>query len=228
MPAIISQALQDALTLISAPLKDYPSDYDPLLEAMGEARFALLGEASHGTREFYRERAAITKRLIEEKGFIGVAVEADWPDAFRVNRFVRGEGDPLAGIDPLDGFRRFPEWMWRNSEILDFILWLRQWNDSLGPGRPKTGFYGLDLYSLYASMDAVLAYPEAIRLPGDGSQPQRNLWNERGPRPFALVRSRSDRSIAGASASGWKPGRFRSRRRRVLLRGAERPVGRGC
>ncbi|MBW8888588.1 MAG: erythromycin esterase family protein [Fibrobacteres bacterium] len=162
MPASVSHALQDALALISAPIEGRPSDYDPLIESIGEARFVLLGEASHGTREFYSQRAAITKRLIREKGFTAVAVEADWPDAFRVNRFVRGEGDPLSGADPLEGFRRFPEWMWRNSEVLDFILWLRQWNDSLGPGRPKTGFYGLDLYSLYASMEAVLAYLDRI------------------------------------------------------------------
>lgn len=162
MPVSVSHAFSDALALIGMPLMGRPSDYDPLLEAVGEARFVLLGEASHGTREFYRERAAITKRLIREKGFTAVAVEADWPDAFRVNRFVRGEGDPLAGTDPLEGFRRFPEWMWRNSEVLDFILWLRQWNDSLGPGRPKTGFYGLDLYGLYASMEAVLTYLDRV------------------------------------------------------------------
>ncbi|HEY2931934.1 MAG TPA: erythromycin esterase family protein [Acidobacteriota bacterium] len=136
-------------------------DYDPLLELIGESRFVLLGEASHGTHEFYRERALITRRLIEEKGFAAVAVEADWPDAYRVNRFVRDESDDKTAADSLSGFRRFPEWMWRNADVLDFVDWLRQYNDAR-PVERRVGFYGLDLYSLHASIQAVLQYLDKV------------------------------------------------------------------
>jgi erythromycin esterase-like protein len=161
MPQVSTFDLAGAVALVSHPIKTSPEDYDPLLDAIGEARFVLLGEASHGTSEFYRERAAITKRLIEEKGFTAVAAEADWPDSARLNRFVKG-GDLLEGTDPLSEFRRFPRWMWRNTEVLDFSIWLRQWNDALERGRAKTGFYGLDLYSMHASAEAVLAYLDRV------------------------------------------------------------------
>src|SRR5213595_2829134 len=136
---------------------DEITDYDALLEPVGNARFVLLGEASHGTHEFYRERAEITKRLITEKGFRAVAVEADWPDAYRINRFVRGAGNDTESIDALAGFKRFPTWMWRNADVLDFVGWLRAYNDTV-PSIAKVGFYGLDLYSLHSSMEAVLLY----------------------------------------------------------------------
>jgi erythromycin esterase-like protein len=138
-----------------------PTDYDGLLALVGDARIVLLGEASHGTHEFYRERARITRRLVEEKGFTIVAAEADWPDAYRVNRFVRGGGRDQVAVDALADFRRFPAWMWRNADVLDLVDWLRQHNE----GEPATGgagFYGLDLYSLVASSEAVLAYLETI------------------------------------------------------------------
>ena len=133
-------------------------DYDPLLKLIHGARFCLLGEATHGTHEFYRERAEITKRLIKEQGFTAVAVEADWPDAFRVNRYVRGLGDDRNANEALGGFKRFPTWMWRNTVVLDFVEWLRDYNASLPADKSKVGFYGLDLYSLYASIEAVLGY----------------------------------------------------------------------
>ena len=144
------------------------SDYDPLIQQIGEARLVLIGEASHGTHEFYRERAQITKRLIQEKGFTAVAVEADWPDAYRVNRYVRGASVDAEAIDSLAGFKRFPTWMWRNADVLDFIGWLREHNDALTNDANKAGFYGLDLYSLHASIEAVLGYlakvdPEAAK-----------------------------------------------------------------
>jgi erythromycin esterase-like protein len=143
-------------------------DYDSLVELAGEARFALLGEASHGTHEFYGERARLTRRLIEEKGFAAVAIEGDWPDAERVNRFVRGQSDDASASESLLGFRRFPTWMWCNADVLDFVGWLRQRNDGLKAGARKAGFYGLDLYSLHASIASVLDYldrvdPEAAR-----------------------------------------------------------------
>src|SRR2546421_10388324 len=96
-------------------------DYDRLLDFIGDARFVLLGEASHGTHEFYRERARITQRLIEEKGFTAVAVEADWPDAYRVNRYVRDASDDFDAEEALSDFRRFPRWMWRNTDVVDFV-----------------------------------------------------------------------------------------------------------
>ncbi|MGZ5337677.1 MAG: erythromycin esterase family protein [Solirubrobacterales bacterium] len=146
------------------PLHGAAEDYDPLLESIGESSLVLIGEASHGTHEFYRERALITRRLIEEKGFTGVAVEADWPDAYRVNRYVRGARDDGDAEEALRGFRRFPAWMWRNAEVLDFVGWLRDHNDR---GDPATaaGFYGLDLYSLYTSIEEVIAYLEKIDPP---------------------------------------------------------------
>jgi erythromycin esterase-like protein/predicted phosphoribosyltransferase len=140
------------------PVNGSGQDYDPLMNLVGPARFSLLGEASHGTHEFYRERARITRRLIEEKGYMAVAVEADWPDAYRVNRYVRGESDDLDATEALSDFRRFPTWMWRNTEVLDFVTWLRAHNDARQAGTGKVGFYGLDLYSLRASMKAVLQF----------------------------------------------------------------------
>ena len=137
-------------------------DYDPLLRRIGDARFVLLGEASHGTHEFYRQRAEITKRLIEEKQFVAVAVEADWPDTYRVNRYVRGIGDDDSAVTALGNFERFPTWMWRNTDVVEFLEWLRAYNHSLPATTPKVGFYGLDLYSLRASMHAVLAYLEKV------------------------------------------------------------------
>jgi erythromycin esterase-like protein len=141
------------------------SDFDPLLQIIGDKRFVMIGEASHGTHEFYRIRAQITKRLIAEKGFNAVAVEADWPDAYRVNQFVRHQTEDQDAVDALAGFQRFPTWMWRNADVLDFIGWLRNFNQH---NSARVGFYGLDLYSLHASMRAVLDFldkvdPEAAR-----------------------------------------------------------------
>ena len=144
------------------PLTGSSGDFDPLIARVGNARFALIGEASHGTHEFYRIRAEITKRLINEKGFSAVAVEADWPDAYRVNRYVRATSDDADAVEALAGFARFPQWMWRNADVLDFIGWLRAHNDLLPRGAPRVGFYGLDLYSLHASIQAVLAYLDSV------------------------------------------------------------------
>ncbi|HZO53476.1 MAG TPA: erythromycin esterase family protein [Bryobacteraceae bacterium] len=155
---IITDLVHDA----ALPLTGSPSDYDHLLEFIGDARFVLLGEASHGTHEFYRQRAQITKRLIQEKGFTVVAVEADWPDAYRVNRYVRGASKDADAVEALSGFKRFPAWMWRNADVLDFVGWLRSYNDSLPPDARRTGFYGLDLYSMHASIGAVLAYLDKV------------------------------------------------------------------
>ena len=131
----LSQALRASHALTGSS-----GDYDPLLARIAEARFALLGEASHGTREFYQERAEITKRLITEKGFNAIAVEADWPDAYRVNRYVRGLGNDTDAAEALSDFRRFPSWMWRNTEIVDLVEWLRAHNDALEAKERKVGF----------------------------------------------------------------------------------------
>jgi erythromycin esterase-like protein len=155
-------------TLIAAvqeaahPLLGMPQDYDALMDLVGDARYVLLGEASHGTHDFYHARAQITQRLIEEKGFTAVAVEADWPDAYRVNSFVRGVSEDEFAVEALADFQRFPTWMWRNADVVEFVEWLRTHNDGLAPSDTKTGFYGLDLYSLHASMEAVLEYLEKV------------------------------------------------------------------
>jgi erythromycin esterase-like protein len=152
--------MSDAMTgcgSAATPLDGSPHDFDPILELVGTSRIVLLGEASHGTHEFYRVRAEITKRLIRERGFGTVAVEADWPDAYRVHRYVLGLGDDADATEALAGFERFPQWMWRNADVLDFVGWVRSWNDSVAPAR-RTRFYGLDLYSLHRSIDAVLSY----------------------------------------------------------------------
>jgi erythromycin esterase-like protein/adenine/guanine phosphoribosyltransferase-like PRPP-binding protein len=143
------------------PLTDSAHDYDRLTQDIGEARLVMIGEATHGTHEFYRERARITQHLIEEKGFNGVAVEADWPDAYRINRYVRGESDDEDGAESLSDFSRFPMWMWRNADVLDFIGWLRAFNDTQ-PTEQRAGFYGMDLYSLRTSVEAVLAYLDKV------------------------------------------------------------------
>jgi erythromycin esterase-like protein len=148
----------DTIRDAARPLLDSPRDYDALLDAIGERRIVLLGEASHGTHEFYQQRAEITKRLIAEKGFHAVAVEADWPDAQRVNRYVQLRGSDQDAVDALADFKRYPAWMWRNADVLDFIGWLREYNDEHRTEDPA-GFYGLDLYSLHTSIAAVLAYP---------------------------------------------------------------------
>jgi len=162
LPDLTEGALIEAVRTAAQPLRNAGDDYDSLLEFIGDARFVLIGEASHGTHEFYRERAQITKRLIRDKGFDAVAIEADWPDAYRVNRYVRGQGEDADAIDAMHGFKRFPTWMWRNADVLDFVGWLRNHNDSKQPGQSKVGFYGLDLYSLHASMEAVVAYLDKV------------------------------------------------------------------
>jgi erythromycin esterase-like protein len=147
---------------IAQPLSGGPDDYDALLELIGNARFVLLGEATHGTHEFYSERATITKRLIAEKGFSILAIEADWPDSGRVHRYVRGATTDANADEALSGFRRFPTWMWRNMVVVELVEWLHGFNKNIDPKRAPIGFYGMDLYSLHASIEAVLKYLEKV------------------------------------------------------------------
>jgi erythromycin esterase-like protein/predicted phosphoribosyltransferase len=145
------------------PVKEGVPHDEALFDLVGDARFVLIGEASHGTHEFYAARASMTRRLIEQRGFCAVAVEADWPDAYRANRYVRGRGEDATAEEALRGFERFPTWMLRNVVVLDLVGWLREHNDRLGDdGRAKAGFYGLDLYSLYRSIDEVISYLERV------------------------------------------------------------------
>jgi erythromycin esterase-like protein len=152
---------------VITPLTAGPGDYDAIVARARDTGIVLLGEASHGTHEFYRIRGDITRRLIDELGFSAVVVEADWPDAYRVNRYVRGSGEDADALEALRDFERFPQWMWRNADVLDFVGWLREHNDALPPGE-RAGFYGMDLYSLHGSIGAVLTFlddvdPEAAR-----------------------------------------------------------------
>ena len=149
--------LNDLIQKKAVKLNDTNDVADEILALCGDASFVLIGEASHGTHEFYKYRAEITKKLIAEKGFSAVAVEADFPDAYRVNRFVRGAGKDQTAAASLADFRRYPLWMWRNREVLDFVGWLKSHNDKLNANN-RAGFYGIDLYSLHSSMEAVLDY----------------------------------------------------------------------
>jgi erythromycin esterase-like protein len=152
----------EAVERAAHPITGADADYHPLLELVGDRRLVLIGEASHGTHEFYRERARITRRLIDERGFNVVAVEGDWPDAYRVNRYVMGiSADPNADA-ALEGFKRFPTWMWRNRDVLQFVQWLRARNDAQFHPGAKVRFYGLDLYSLRASIEAVVDYLDRV------------------------------------------------------------------
>lgn len=147
----------------ASTLRGEPGDFDAIIEAARDKQVVLIGEASHGTEEFYRHRAHITRRLIRELGFAAVAVEADWPDAYAVNRYVWGREQGRGASQVLDVFKRFPRWMWGNTEVRDFAEWLAGYNASQShqakEERP-VGFYGLDLYSMGSSAHAVIKYLE--------------------------------------------------------------------
>jgi erythromycin esterase len=155
------KAIADAIAKRALPLSD-PADLDPLIERIGDARYVLLGEATHGTSEFYQWRAALSRRLIEERGFSFVGVEGDWPDCYRVNRYVKSYPDSGdTARDVLHAFERWPTWMWANREVAEFAEWLRDHNRRLASER-QAGFYGLDVYSLWESMHAVVGYLESV------------------------------------------------------------------
>ena len=159
-PAALIAAAAEPLPEVAEP------DFGCLADRFGDARLVLMGEATHGTSEFYRARAEITKRLITEHGFGCIAVEADWPDAARIDRYVRGRFDGSAGVA---AFTRFPTWMWRNAEVRALVDWLHAYNETIAAPEHRVGFYGLDLYSLNASITGVLDYldrhdPEAAQV----------------------------------------------------------------
>jgi erythromycin esterase-like protein len=156
-PAELVRATHD----LARPLQQ-TLDLDPLLRRIGDAHFVLLGEASHGTAEYYTWRTAIGERLIREKGFSFIAVEGDWPDCYRVNRYAKGlPGAGASARDVLHAFERWPTWMWANEEVVAFAEWLRRHNDGLPEDR-RVGFYGLDVYSLWDSLYQVMTYLQRV------------------------------------------------------------------
>ncbi|ETO92580.1 erythromycin esterase family protein [Legionella oakridgensis] len=150
-----------AIDHAAIPIGEHEKQFFSLLEKIGDARFVLIGEATHGTHQFYQARIEITKQLILKKGFMVVAIEGDWPDVHRIHRFIQGHEGETTQEDAyasLADFKRFPKWMWRNTTMPPFLNWLRHHNDALQSVHEKIGFYGLDLYSLNASMEAVINY----------------------------------------------------------------------
>lgn len=170
--ATIDQAVMvNAIKQNSHPLNEV-NDLQPLLDRIGGASIVMLGEASHGTHEYYTWRTQITKKLIEEKGFNFIAVEGDWPDCYRLNRFIKGYDDKdKSAFKVLHEFNRWPTWMWANWEIVALAEWMKKHNSDL-PANKKAGFYGLDVYSLWESLDSIMRYlkktdPTALKVAED-------------------------------------------------------------
>jgi erythromycin esterase-like protein len=163
----VRKSPHDAVSVIRAAACPLPAgrNYERIISWLGDASIVLLGEASHGTHDFYSARAALTRRLIEQREFSAVAIEGDWPDAYLVNRYVQGGGGARDAREVLAGFARFPTWMWRNTAVAEFVAWLHEHNSAQMDETKRAGFYGLDLYSLHASMRAVVEYLES-RDPG--------------------------------------------------------------
>lgn len=176
---------------LAAPLRD-DGDLDPVIERAHDRRFVAIGEASHGTHEYYRWRARLSQRLIEEHGFTWVGVEGDWPDCWRIDRWVRGiENQSLDARGLLAGFERWPTWMWANVEVAEFLDWLREWNSARAADQ-RVGFYGLDVYSLWDSLHRIIRWlsenaPDAVPIAMDAwrcfapydEDPQRYAWSTR-------------------------------------------------
>jgi erythromycin esterase-like protein len=170
------------LTSFARPLDGSARQFDPIIRRIGDARTVLIGEATHGTHEFYRARAALTRQLIGDLDFAAVVVEGDWPDAYRVNRYVRAEGDDPTAQEALGDFHRFPSWMWRNRVVEEFVTWLRYRNDNHRP-EDRAGFYGMDLGcatvdSSNARDHQVMDTYEALRehLATDGAGDKLVIW----------------------------------------------------
>lgn len=161
---MLDRSVIDAIEAAAVPLSGV-SDTDAIVEAIGDASIVLLGEASHGSHEFYRARLEISRRLIRERGFAAIAVECDWPDALSVSRYVQGRGDAATAEAALSCYERFPRWMWRNHDVLDLVRWLHEHNAGIAAPERRVGFFGLDLYSLRRSMDAVIRYLSRVDPP---------------------------------------------------------------
>jgi erythromycin esterase-like protein len=154
-------SLIDTIRNNSYPLSNDPKSYYPLLDRVADAHFVLLGEATHGTSEFYSARAQITSLLIKEKGFNVIAIEADFPEVKPINQFLKENQSGKSAVKSLDGFRRFPAWMWKNKEMLSFVEQLKEINLQK-PAEERVAFYGLDLYSMYSSIEAVISYLDKV------------------------------------------------------------------
>jgi erythromycin esterase-like protein len=152
----------DAVQEFAHPLSGNRHDFDRFLKHAGKCRYVLMGEASHGTHEFYRTRAELTKRLIQDYGFNLICWEADWPDAVRVNQYIKSRSGDRTAEEALRGFKRFPSWMWRNTDIVELVEWLREYNRSQPKGETMVSAHGLDLYSLHASMGEVVRYLDRV------------------------------------------------------------------
>lgn len=162
--AMKNQAYQKLIDIISNNAKGLlpeKNDYSSLLDKIGDSRFVLLGEATHGTHEFYQARIEITRELIEKKDFMAIAIEGDWPDTYGIHRYLQGKISKDNWQDALVNFKRFPTWMWRNKTLPSFLQWLRSYNDNQSSSQ-KIGFYGMDLYSLNSSMQAVIQYLSTV------------------------------------------------------------------
>ncbi|MCI3922263.1 erythromycin esterase family protein [Paenibacillus sp. TRM 82003] len=158
--AWIEQVRRDALPYAS------PEDLRPLVKEAANARFALLGEASHGTSEYYSTRAELTKRLVADCGFRFIAVEGDWPSCLALNRYVKNAPGAAADAkEAMRAFERWPTWMWANEEVAELAEWVRVYNDSLPSGQTKVGFYGIDVYSLWESLEEIVSYLEKKQSP---------------------------------------------------------------
>jgi len=185
-PALIAD-----ITALARPLVT-ESDLQPLVDRARDARFIAIGEASHGTHEFYGWRAALSRRLIEQQRIDWIGVEGDWPDCWRIDRWVRGlDPDARDARELLASFGRWPTWMWANADVADFLDWLHEWNEQRPPSA-RVGFYGLDLYSLWDSLDRIIAWlrvhapqalPDALKawqcFVPFGGDPQRYAWSTR-------------------------------------------------
>lgn len=152
---------QSAILINQNPLNAGAREFAPLINMLKNKSFVLLGEATHGTHEFYEARVEITKCLIIDHGLNAIAIEGDWPSAYRVNKYIRWQGTDKNANEALSDFKRFPMWMWRNTVMQDFIIWLRKHNEGL-PANKQVGFYGLDMYSMYDSVNAVLEYLDKV------------------------------------------------------------------
>lgn len=164
MRCLMTEIFPNAQNLIQkiSPFEETSETYLDILTHIGNARFVLIGEASHGTHEFYKIRAELTKYLIQEKGFNAIAIEGDWPDAHIVHTYLQGNSSQESPLHALKEFKRFPSWMWRNTVVLNFVTWLKEYNDSVKEQKEKIGFYGLDIYSLHSSISAVIESLEKI------------------------------------------------------------------
>jgi erythromycin esterase len=215
-----------------------PTDLDPILNRIGDARVVLLGEASHGTHEYYTWRTALTRRLVEEKGFSFVAVEGDWPDCYRLNRYVKGYKDtPEKPAEALETFRRWPTWMWANKEVEALIGWMRGYNDAQPEDR-KIGFYGLDVYSLWDSLHEIMrflrkrdaaAFDSARRTLqcfepyGEDAQEyaRATLYGDESCRDEVIDLLRRVRSMTGAADGDGRDGPFVAEQNALVVKNAE-------